>query len=232
MTVKRALVVLGVGAHPDDLDIGAGGAFAKWARNGARCYYLVCTDGSRGSMDPKIRGRTLISARKKEERAAARILGVKEVFFLKYKDTELEPSMALKRDIVRHIRKLKPDIVVTHDPTFVYSRRGFINHSDHRATGIATIDAVYPLAKNKFSFEGLERKGLKLHKVKELYLTNFENGNETVDISGVIDLKVKAVARHKSQFGGDAGFVRHIGSMLGKKKGLKYAESFVKLNLW
>lgn len=154
------LVVLGVCAHPDDLDAGAGGTFAKWAKEGADCYYLICTDGGRGSADPKLSRKKLIELRKDEQRAAGRILGLKEVYFLDYNDTELVPDRKLKKDIVWYIRKLKPDIVVTTDPTFVYSQNGFINHSDHRAAGLATIDAIYPLAKNAFTFEEFEKEGL------------------------------------------------------------------------
>ncbi len=225
------LVVLGVCAHPDDLDVGAGGTFAKWAKGGAKCYYLICTDGGRGSVDSKISKKKLIEIRKQEQKAAGKVLGLENVYFLDYNDTELVPDRKLKRDIVWYIRKLKPDIVVTTDPTFVYSKNGFINHVDHRAAGIATIDAIYPLAKNAFTFEEFEKEGLKPHKVKTLYLINFSDGNEIVDISSTIDLKVKAIAQHKTQaLSRNAEMFKRIGSMIGKKAGYKYAESFVKIS--
>src|SRR5271169_788969 len=110
---NKDLVVLGVAAHPDDLDAGAGGTFAKWAKSGAKCYYLILTDGGRGSMDPKVSQEKLVEMRKEEQRAAGRVIGLTDVFFLNYTDTELTPDRNLKRDIVYYIRKLKADIVVT-----------------------------------------------------------------------------------------------------------------------
>ncbi len=226
------LVVLGVCAHPDDLDAGAGGTFAKWAKNGAKCYYLICTNGEKGSVNPKLGKKELVRIREEEQRSAARILGIRDVHFLNHKDTELEPERKLKKEIVWHIRKLRPDIVVTTDPTFIYTKSGFINHSDHRAAGIATIDAIYPLAKNQFSFEEFGKEGLRPHKVKELYLINFMEGNEFVDISGTIDAKISAIAQHRTQaLSRNAEMFRNIGSMIGKRSGRKfrYAESFVKI---
>jgi LmbE family N-acetylglucosaminyl deacetylase len=231
MKTEKNLVVLGVCAHPDDLDATAGGTFAKWSKEGAECYYLICTNGARGSIDPKISVKDLIEIREKEQKAAASILGVKDVFFLGYKDTELEPNRKLKLDIVRYIRKIKPDIVVTTDPTFIYSKAGFVNHSDHRAAGIATIDAVYPLAKNAFPFEEFGTEDLKPHKVKSLYLINFADANEIIDITDTIEIKLKALAQHKTQaLSKNTEMFKRMGSMMGKKEGYTYAESFVKLD--
>lgn len=116
MKEKEKLVVLGVGAHSDDLDFGAAGTFAKFAKEGADCYYLVCTDGSKGSRDPKMTPKRLAAIREKEQRTSAKLLGIKGVFFLKHKDGELVADMKLKKEIVRYIRKLKPDIVVAQGP--------------------------------------------------------------------------------------------------------------------
>src|SRR3989304_9104279 len=183
------MIVLGVAAHPDDLEFSASGTFARWAREGAKCYYLICTDGSKGSDDPKMTGAKLILLRKAEQKQAAKILGVKEVFFLDHKDTELVADLTLKKEIVRFIRKLKPDIVVTTNPTFIYSReRGFINHTDHRACGQATIDAVFPRARERLTFPELEKEGLTPHKVKTLYLTSFDDPTNTLDITDTFDL--------------------------------------------
>src|SRR5271166_4583963 len=129
--------VLGVAAHPDDLDFGASGTFAKWAAQGASCYYLICTNGCKGSDDPKMTEQKLIKIRKAEQIAAGKVIGLKGVFFLGHNDTELVADIKLKKEIVRYIRKLKPDIVVTTDPTMIYSKRGYINHTDHRAAGLA-----------------------------------------------------------------------------------------------
>lgn len=229
--MKNSIVVLGVAAHPDDLDAMAGGTFAKWAKEGASCYYLICTDGGKGSTDPNLKGARLTAVRKKEQDAAGKILGLKGVYFLKHRDGELMVDKKLKRDIVYYIRKLKPDIVVTTDPTFIYSKMGFINHSDHRAAGLATIDAIYPLAKNRHFFTEFEKEGLAPHKVNTLYLISPMNGDELIDISSTIDLKVRAIEQHRSQgISKAAKFMKERSGMIGKRGGLKYAESFVKIS--
>ncbi len=230
---KNRLTILGIAAHPDDLDFSASGTFAKWVREGTSCYYLICTDGSKGSDDPKMTEEKLIVLRKKEQKDAAKILGLKDVFFLNHTDTQLTADLTLKKEIVRFIRKIKPDAVVTLDPTFVYSRiRGFINHTDHRAVGQAALDAVFPLARDRLTFQELEKEGLLPHKVKILYLTNFDHPTNIVDISDTIDIKIRALKAHKTQITQKAlARVKKWNGILGKKKGYRFAEGFVKLTL-
>jgi LmbE family N-acetylglucosaminyl deacetylase len=224
------MVVLGVCAHPDDLDVGAGGTFAKWAEGGATCYYLICTDGGSGSIYHDLKRKKLIETRRKEQRAAAKILGIKDVFFLDHNDTELVVDRKLKGEIVWWIRKLKPDIVVTTDPTFIYSKSGFINHSDHRAAGLATIDAIYPLAKNSFAFKEFEKDGLKTHKVKTLYIINPAEGNEIVDITKFMGKKIRALVQHQTQaLGHSPDFPVSRGKAIGKRGKCKYGEAFIKI---
>lgn len=230
---KNKLTILGVAAHPDDLDFSASGTFAKWVKKGASCYYMICTDGSKGSDDPKMTEGKLITLRKKEQEDAARILGLKDVFFLNHTDTQLTADLTLKKEIVRFIRKLKPDIVVTLDPTFVYSKhRGFINHTDHRAAGQAAMDAVFPLARDRLTFQELEKEGLSPHKVKLLYLTNFDHPTDLVDISDTIDIKIRALKAHKTQVTKQTlTRIKKWSGVLGKKKGYRFAEGFIKLTL-
>lgn len=224
--------VLGVAAHPDDLDFGASGSFAKWVSEGADCYYLICTNGCKGSDDPKMTEEKLIRIRRSEQLNAAKVLGLKGVFFLNHNDTQLVADLTLKKEIVRYIRKLKPDIVVTMDPTLVYSKRGFVNHTDHRAAGQAAIDAVFPMARDRLTFKELEKEGLKPHKVGTIYLTNFDSHTEVIDITKSMQLKLRALECHKSQISKDSlGWVKKMGAMIGKEKGYKYAEAFVKLEL-
>jgi LmbE family N-acetylglucosaminyl deacetylase len=226
------MIILGVAAHPDDLDFGASGTFAKWVMEGNSCYYLICTDGSKGSNNPGMTETRLAKIRKLEQEDAGRILGLKGVFFLNHKDTELVADNNLKKEIVRFIRKIKPDIVVTMDPTFVYSKMGFINHTDHRACGQATIDAVYPLARDRLTFKELEREGLAPHKTAMLYLMNSDNSNEVVDISNTILVKLKALSCHASQISpASMERVKGMSRIYGKEKGYKFAERFVKLTL-
>ena len=227
------MVILGIGAHPDDLDFGASGTFAKWISEGHSCYYLICTDGRKGSDDPKMTENKLKRLRKAEQKEAAKILGLKDVFFLNHRDTELAADIKLKKEIVRVLRKLRPDVVVTLDPTFVYSvNRGFINHSDHRAAGQAALDAVFPLARDRLTFRELEKEGLIPHKVKTLYLVSFENPTEIIDISGTLELKIKALSAHKTQISEEAlKRIKERAAILGKKQKIKYAEGFIKLTL-
>ena len=230
---KNQLTVLGIAAHPDDLDFSASGTFVKWVKEGYDCYYLIATDGSKGSDDPKMTREKLITLRKKEQKDAAKILGIKDVFFLDHTDTQLVADLTLKKEIVRFIRKIKPDIVVTLDPTFVYSKvRGFINHTDHRAAGQAAMDAVFPLARDRLTFQELEREGLTPHKVKMLYLTNFDDPTDIVNISDTIDIKIRALKAHKTQVTEKAiARIKKWSRILGKKKGYQFAEGFVKLTL-
>ncbi|EKD89804.1 MAG: hypothetical protein ACD_32C00145G0010 [uncultured bacterium] len=227
------MVILGVAAHPDDLDFGASGTFAKWAKEGNDCYYLICTNGSKGSDDPQMSEEKLISLRKEEQKEAAKILGLKDVFFLDHQDTELLADLTLKKEITQIIRKLKPEIVVTSDPTFVYSKeRGFINHTDHRACGQATIDAVFPLARDRLTFPELASEGLLPHKVKTLYLTRSDVPTDILDITDTFDLKIKALKAHTSQINDSHIQKVEAGSRkLGKKAGFEYAEGFIILTL-
>lgn len=229
----RGKVILGVAAHPDDLDFGAAGTIAKWVLAGATVYFVICTDGSKGSADPGMTSANLIELRKNEQMNAAKVLGVKDVFFLEYADTELVADLNLKKLITRYIRMLKPEIVVTMDPTVLYSvERNFINHSDHRAAGLATVDAVFPYARDRLTFPDLEKEGLTPHKVRELYLINFDHFNEVVDISDTLNKKIAALNAHASQITeNDIERITVRAKDIGKKHGYLYAEHFVKISL-
>ena len=127
--------ILAVAAHPDDVDFGFAGSIAKWAEDGADVYYLIITDGSKGTDDRLVSAAKLIKMREDEQRAAAKLLGAKEVFFLGYPDSELIVTVELKKHVTKYIRQLKPDTVLVMDPTMIYSNArgfGFINHPDHR----------------------------------------------------------------------------------------------------
>lgn len=231
---KTILVVV---AHPDDPEFGCGGTVAKYVSEGATAYYLICTNGARGSRGKDIKSDKLAETRKKEQLAAAKIVGTKEVIFLDHGDGELEADLHLKEEIVKFIRKLKPDIVFTHDPTWVYEVGedfAFINHNDHRKTGVATIDAIYPLARDLASFPEHLEEGLQPHKVLEVYLFNFHKPTFYVDITNYFDIKMKAVLKHKSQIDDPKMLKVWLAkrlSDLGKSAKCKYAEGFVRLLL-
>jgi LmbE family N-acetylglucosaminyl deacetylase len=182
----KGKIVLVIGAHPDDNDFGAGATVAKAAAQGAEVLYLIATTGQRGSSDENMTGDKLSDIRKKEQEDAARALGVRGVHFLNYVDGELVPDIKLKEQVVISIRRFRPDIVFTMDPSFFYYKNyGFVNHSDHRAIGEATLDACYPLARDLLSFPEHAKAGLKPHKVKEVLLHSFvpENANFYVDVT-------------------------------------------------
>ncbi len=193
---KRALVVA---AHPDDSEFGVGGTAALWTRDGWEFHYLICTDGSKGTEDPEMTPQKLVPLRREEQRAAAALLGVKDVSFLDYVDGELTYTPQLMRDVVRHIRRLRPYAVFSHDPNQIV-RNMFINHPDHRCAGSVALDAVYPIARNRPSFPELLEEGLEPHSVKEVYLWSASDTNFEVDITPIADLKFKALMQHKSQF--------------------------------
>jgi LmbE family N-acetylglucosaminyl deacetylase len=230
-------VVLVVGAHPDDNDFGAGATVAKAARQNAEVLYLIATTGQRGSSDETMTPERLSDTRKKEQKNAASVLGVREVHFLDYVDGELIPDLRLKEQVVKYIRRYRPDIVFTMDPSFFYFKNlGFVNHSDHRAIGEATLDACYPLARDLLSFPEHVKIGLNPHKVKELLLHSFvpENANFYVDVTDTFDIKIKALSLHKSQVSDIQKIeerMRDRAEAAGRLGGCRYAEAFVHLHL-
>jgi len=229
--------VLVVGAHPDDNDFGAGATVAKATGRGAEVIYLIATTGQRGSSDENMTPERLSEIRRKEQEEAAKALGVREVCFLDYVDGELIPDIRLKEQVVKSIRRYKPDIVFTMDPSFFYYKSyGMVNHSDHRAIGEATLDACYPLVRDLMSFPEHAKEGLNPHKVKELLLHSFvpENANFYVDVTDTFDMKLKALSLHKSQVGDMQRVekrMRDRAEVAGRLARCRYAEAFVRLQL-
>lgn len=191
--------VLGVFAHPDDPEFFAGATFAKWAADGAHITFVIATSGDKGSADPDMTQQRLAEIREEEERQAATALGVKDVVFLRYKDGELFPTLELRRDITRMIRLKKPDVVVTLDPTRWYGSRG-INHPDHRAIGAATLEAVFPTARDRLNFIEHERdEGLDTHKVSTVYIAGAVEPNLTIDVTAAVERQIESLRAHKTQ---------------------------------
>ena len=196
--VEGPVTVLVVAAHPDDPEFGCGGTSALWASQGKEVYYVVCTSGDKGTSDPEMTSEKLVKLREAEQREAACAIGVKKVFFLRLPDCELQPDLVLRRAIVKAIRLVRPEIVITHDPTNVYSDQG-INHPDHQAVGHATLHAIYPTSRDRLNFPEHEREGLAPHKVREVYLWGAREPNCWIDISESFETKVKALTCHKTQ---------------------------------
>lgn len=219
---KRALVVA---AHPDDSEFGCAGTAALWSREGWEFYYLVCTDGSKGTDRRDLPRRELIATRREEQRTAARRLGAKEVFFLDWEDGALTYQRELLGQVVRYIRQLRPQAVFTHDPTVIFHQEGFINHADHRCTGLVAVDAVYPAARDHLSFPEHLEEGLEPHKVQEIYCWGSNEANYAVDITEVLELKLQALLDHKSQFPNPEELVDWIRNRWKTEEG-RYLENF------
>jgi LmbE family N-acetylglucosaminyl deacetylase len=200
MTVDRPRRVMGVFAHPDDAAFFCGATLAKFACMGSEVTVVVATSGDKGSSDPEMTAQRLVGIREAEERACNAVLGVHDVIFLRYPDGELTPTLGLRRDITRLLRHKRPDLVITLDPrTWFYGSAG-INHPDHRAIGAATLEAIYPTARDRLNFPEMERdEGLQPHKVLTVYLAGANDPDVRVDVTETIELKIKALYEHKSQ---------------------------------
>lgn len=186
--------IMVVAPHPDDAEFGTAGTVAKWTREGKQVIYIICTNGDKGTDDLSIEPEQLIEVREKEQRAAAKILGVCDVIFLGYPDLHLEATPGFVREMVRQIRLHRPKTIVTTDPY-----RRYVWHRDHRVTGQVVLDAVYPLARNRPSYPELLTEGLEPHKVEELLFWATEDINYRSDITDTFDLKLDALSCHASQ---------------------------------
>ena len=194
---QRVLVVL---AHPDDPEFFCGGTVSRWAAAGCSVTYCLLTRGDKGADDNARTPEEISIIREAEQRAAAQILGVETVLFLDHPDGYLEPSLDLRRDIVRVIRTARPDIVITCDPTNFFPSNRHINHADHRAAGEATLDAVYPATRSALYFpELLEVENLQPHKVHDVFVAGAQHPNVVVDITEYMDTKLAALRQHQSQ---------------------------------
>lgn len=225
---KRAM---SIHAHPDDQDFTVAGTLAKWAQAGCEIVTVIITDGSAGTNDPQHGADykpTLARIREDEQRAANDILGIKETIFLGYPDGELVPSIALRKDLTRLIRRLKPDAVVIGDPTGVFYGNGYINHPDHRAAAEAALYAVFPSAGSRPIFVDLLDEGLELHNVKRLYIHGSEQPDTWVDITETLDTKIKALQQHISQVPADkvGKWLTEWAEEEAKDKDMKYAEAY------
>jgi LmbE family N-acetylglucosaminyl deacetylase len=221
--IERVLVVT---AHPDDSEFGAGGTVAKFVKEGREVAYCIVTNGNKGSSDRTMTPERLAGIRDEEQRNAARVLGVERVSFLGYPDGEVEDTRDLRRDVSREIRRFRPDLVVCQNPNRTYNLGA--SHRDHRTVGGVVLDCVYPLARDHLAFPELMPE-FEPHKVREVYVMQWKEPHLVIDISEVIDLKLKALACHASQFKDFPAVearVRERNKELGAARGYAYAETF------
>jgi len=225
LDIERAMVIY---AHPDDAEFSVAGTVAKWAKAGVEVTYCMVTNGASGSQDPDMTREKLRDIRYAEQREAAKILGVKHVVFLGYEDGYLYPTLEVRRDVARQVRIHKPDVILAMDPRFRVADEGYVNHPDHIAAGEVALRTINPDASTRQMFPELWRdEKLEPHKPKALFLETFGDGSTVVDISGVMDTKIKALLVHRSQLGPDAEeFVRDWNERTGKAAGYRFGESF------
>jgi LmbE family N-acetylglucosaminyl deacetylase len=224
---ERIQKVLVVTAHPDDSEFGAGGSVAKLVKEGKQVAYCIVTNGNKGSGDRAMTPERLVKIREEEQKNAARVLGVETVDFLGFPDCEVEDTRETRMAVAAAIRRHRPDLLICQNPQRTKNLGG--SHRDHRIVGGIALDCVYPLARDHMAFPELMAQGLEPHKVKEVHVMWWENPDLVVDISDTIDLKIKALACHASQFKDFAAVekrVRDRGAEIGKPKGYAYAETF------
>jgi LmbE family N-acetylglucosaminyl deacetylase len=188
----------------------------------------LCTSGEVGIAEPGMTRERAAAIREAEQRAAAEIVGASEVIFLREPDGLLQPTLELRKKLVREIRRFRPEVVVTGDPTVVWASDDYINHPDHRAAATAALDATFPAAGQPNLFEELQQEGLKPHKVRKVYSQVWGNAPLLVSIDETIDLKVAALRAHASQMNGwdPEQQIKEWAAETAAGKGMRYAEAF------
>ena len=218
---ESAMVIV---AHPDDAEFTTGGTVAAWTKAGCRVTYVVCTDGNTGSQEPGMTREKLAEIRRTEQRAACAALGVSEVVFLGYDDGQLQPTLDLRRDLVRAIRQYKPEVVIAWDPTTLFMGDDYVNHPDHRAAAQAALDAAAPASAMPLLWPEVGAP----HRVRQVYVFGNDEPNTWVDVTETIEQKIAALKQHASQMGDwdPTEMIKEWNTETGKEKGLAYAESY------
>jgi LmbE family N-acetylglucosaminyl deacetylase len=225
---SKAMVVV---AHADDAEYGCSGTVAKWCAAGLEVVYVLCTDGSKGTSDRLISPEKLSTIRREEQEAAAKVLGLRDVVFLEYPDSYLEPSLGLRKDIAREIRRYQPEVVITTYPMRSLDGGFGVGHPDHMAAGEATLSAIFPTARDHLTFPEFLDEGLQPHKVLEAWIMGHPQPDHWVDVTKYVQTSIQALTCHASQLQDrDSNQIEEI--MLGSRrqraegKGMEYAESF------
>jgi len=227
--------VLAVFAHPDDAEICAGGAMAKWAATGREVHLLILTNGDRGSGDPTASREELAVTRRRETEAAVEVLGLASARVLSTHDGELENTSILREAVTRRIREVRAETAVSCDPTAVFFENRYYNHSDHRTAGWIALDSCFPGSGNPHFFSEQLGEGLKTQDVFDVWLGWSNEPNRTEDVTGFFDVKIRALARHASQLTEGIRFfdefLRKDAVRAGETIGVEHAEEFRVLDL-
>lgn len=222
---------MSIHAHPDDQEFTVAGTLARWAATGCEITSVILTSGDGGSNDPAHDASykpTLAAIRETEQSAANQVLGIHRTIYLHLPDGELEPTVALRKELTKIIRTHRPEVVVTGDPQAVFYGNGYINHPDHRAAAQLATYAVFPSAGSRLVFADLLAQGFEPHNVKRLYLHGPEKPDTWVDITNTVELKITALQKHASQLGewNPEKMIRDWAAEEGKPQGLNYAEAY------
>jgi len=215
--------------HPDDAEFGVAGTVVQWTRAGKNVVYVVCTNGDKGTSDRNMKPQELAKIREQEQLAAAKLLGVSEVIFLRHPDQSLEDTDDFRKELVRLIRQYRPEVVVTASPY-----RRYMWHRDHRITGRVALDAVFPFARDHLSYPELLEEGLEPHKVKEVWLWAADDTNYRSNITETFDIKMAALGCHKSQVGNEMPpemkeRLRQRAETMAKGEDFELAEAFYRI---
>jgi LmbE family N-acetylglucosaminyl deacetylase len=227
LPLERVLVIV---AHPDDIESWCGGVVARFSSLGKQVAYVLCTSGDKGTNDPSQTPQQVAARREAEQLEAAHVLGVENVTFLRWPDSEAEPTLTLRRELVRQVRRQRPDLVITHDPAPPYRQ-----HPDHRAVGRATLDALFPCARDPLTFaEQITQEGLQAHLVPEVWLFASETPDLWIDIATTLPQKIQARLAHVSQHSDPVELERNWhrrAAVVGEPLGLSAAEAFKRVDL-
>jgi LmbE family N-acetylglucosaminyl deacetylase len=227
--------VLCIAAHPDDIEFTIAGSVARWTKEGRRVVFCLVTTGGAGTNEYTPLGDGLVPRRETELHDAARILGVDHVVLLGYTDGVVEPTLGLRRDLTRVIRRERPDVVVCSDPTVRWYGNDYLNHPDHRAVASAALDAVFPSSETRGIFPELLTEGLDPHKVKEVLISGATPPDTFVDITDTFATKCAALKAHVSQVGTGEWvepLLREWAERDGKRAGVTCAEAYHRMILW
>ena len=228
---SRGMVVV---AHADDAEYGCSGTVAKLRSEGWEFVYVLCTDGSKGSSDREITSKELVGIRRQEQINAGKVLGLEDVVFLGYEDSMLQPTLDVRRDIAREIRRHRPDVLICPYPLRNLDGGWGVGHPDHLAAGEAALAAVFPTARDHMTFPELLEEGLEPHKVAEVWVVGHPEPDHWVDVTEHFDTSVKALMQHASQIDGRSEEdvserMREWRRQRAIGKGMQYAESFKRI---
>jgi LmbE family N-acetylglucosaminyl deacetylase len=231
LTMKdRAVHILAFAPHPHDADGTIGGTVARKTREGKDVVFVICTNGDKGSMDPAMKPEKLAQIREEEQLASAKLLGVKEVIFLRHPDLCTEDTPEFRKELLRLILTYRPEIVATRDPY----NTPYVSNRDHRIVGRAVLDAVWPYALSPNFYPDLQEEGLQLHKVQQVLLWSPQEPNYRCNIEDTIDIKLEAVRCHQSQipdFEHEKKMILDMATRGAQGTEFKYAEAFVRVEI-